>query len=100
MGCLTPGQSRAARALLKWSQVRLGAKCNLSESSIRTFENGDRIPTADELLRIRQALQAGGAVFLPQEQIRSAGEMVGSSAPVRFTDLSEGEAGIIGNSEM
>ncbi|MBZ9986835.1 helix-turn-helix domain-containing protein [Mesorhizobium sp. BH1-1-5] len=100
MGCLTPGQSRAARALLKWSQVRLGAKCNLSEASIRTFENGDRIPTADELLRIRQALQAGGAVFLPQEEMRPAEEMVGSGAPVRFTDLSEGEAGIIGNSEM
>lgn len=100
MECLTPIQSRAARAVLKWSQVRLGARCNLSESSIRMFENGDRIPSANELLRIRQALQAGGAVFLPQEEIRPAEEMVGSGAPVSFTNLSDGEAGIIGNSEM
>jgi hypothetical protein len=32
--------------------------------------------------------------------MRPAEEMIGSSAPVRFTDLSDGEAGIIGNSEM
>ncbi|MEW6629703.1 MAG: helix-turn-helix domain-containing protein [Pseudomonadota bacterium] len=99
MECLTPGQSRAARALLKWSQVRLGARCNLSES-IRMFENGDRLPTAEELLRIRQALRAGGAVFLPQEERRSAEKMAGSEAPVRSTNLSDGEAGIIGNSDM
>jgi transcriptional regulator with XRE-family HTH domain len=66
--------------------VRLGAKSNLSEDTIREFENGRRIPGPGSLTRIRQALEAAGVVFT-------------SGAP-SLTNLAEGEAGVIGFNEM
>lgn len=75
---LTAEQSRAARALLKWSRVRLGAKSNLSEETIREFENGHRMPGPGNLARIRQALEAAGVVF--------------TSGEPSLTNLSEGAA--------
>jgi transcriptional regulator with XRE-family HTH domain len=83
---LTAEQSRAARELLNWSRVRLGAKSNLSEDTIREFENGRRIPGRGSLIRIRQALEAAGVVFT-------------CGAP-SLTNLAEGEAGVIGSNEM
>nr|WP_244661980.1 helix-turn-helix transcriptional regulator [Mesorhizobium huakuii] len=64
---MTAEQSRAARALLNWSCVRLGAKSNLSEETIRQFENGRRMPGPGNLTRIRQALEAAGVVFTSAE---------------------------------
>lgn len=83
---LTAEQSRAARELLNWSCVRLGAKSNLSEDTIREFENGHRMPGPGNLNRIRQALEAAGVVF--------------TSGEPSLTNLSEGEAGVIGSNEM
>ncbi len=84
---LTAEQSRAARELLNWSRVRLGAKSNLSEDTIREFEIGRRIPSPGSLARIRQALEAAGVVF-------------NSGALPSLTNLSDGEAGVIGSNEM
>jgi transcriptional regulator with XRE-family HTH domain len=60
---LTPAQSRAARALLEWSQIELGARSNLSESTIGDFEKGRRVPSANNLAAIRRALEEAGAEF-------------------------------------
>ncbi|MER9328630.1 hypothetical protein NKI49_27055 [Mesorhizobium sp. M0587] len=43
--------------------MRLGARSNLSEETIREFENGNRIPGQGNLTRIRQAFEAAGVVF-------------------------------------
>ena len=61
---MTPAQSRAARGLLDWSQAELAAKANLSESTIRDFEKGRRVPTINNLTAIRTALEKAGAQFL------------------------------------
>jgi len=60
---ITPAQSRAARGLLDWSQTELGARSNLSESTIRDFEKGRRIPSPNNLAAIRSALEAAGVEF-------------------------------------
>ncbi|WP_281061455.1 MULTISPECIES: helix-turn-helix domain-containing protein [unclassified Mesorhizobium] len=60
---LTPEQSRAARELLHWSQVRLGAKAGLGEGTIREFENGIRILRVEKRTRIRRAFEMAGVVF-------------------------------------
>lgn len=60
---LTPEQSRAGRAQLKWPQVRLAAKSGVSEGTIRDFENGRRAPGPGKLRAIRQALEQAGVVF-------------------------------------
>jgi transcriptional regulator with XRE-family HTH domain len=61
---MTPDQSRAARGLLDWSQAELAARSNLSESTIRDFEKGRRIPSVNNLAAVRRALEAAGVEFI------------------------------------
>ncbi|TIU13357.1 MAG: helix-turn-helix transcriptional regulator, partial [Mesorhizobium sp.] len=41
---LSGEQSKAARALLSWSRVRLAARAHISEPTIIEFENGSKNP--------------------------------------------------------
>ncbi|MGJ4972353.1 MULTISPECIES: helix-turn-helix transcriptional regulator [unclassified Bradyrhizobium] len=61
---MTPDRSRAARGLLDWSQAELAARSNLSDSTIRDFEKGGRIPSINNLAAVRRALEAGGVQFI------------------------------------
>jgi transcriptional regulator with XRE-family HTH domain len=65
---MTPDQSRAARGLLDWSQAELAARSNLSESTIRDFEKGRRIPSINNLAAVRRALEAAGVQFIDGDQ--------------------------------
>ncbi|MBZ9980362.1 helix-turn-helix domain-containing protein [Mesorhizobium sp. BR-1-1-8] len=66
MSGVTPEQSRAARGLLDWSQTQLGTASNLSESTIRDFEKGRRVPSINNLAAIRAAFEARGVLFIDQ----------------------------------
>lgn len=63
---LTPAQSRAARGLLDWPQMQLAQLSNLSESTIRDFEKGRRVPSANNLAAVQRAFEAAGVEFIPQ----------------------------------
>ena len=65
---MSPDQSRAARGLLDWSQAELAARSNLSESTIRDFEKGRRVPSINNLAAIRRALEAAGVEFIDGDQ--------------------------------
>jgi transcriptional regulator with XRE-family HTH domain len=65
---MTPDQSRAARGLLDWSQAELAAQSNLSESTVRDFEKGRRVPSINNLAAIRRALEAAGVAFIDGNQ--------------------------------
>ena len=65
---MTPDQSRAARGLLDWSQAELAAQSNLSESTVRDFEKGRRVPSINNLAAIRRALEAAGVEFIDGNQ--------------------------------
>lgn len=65
---ITPAQSRAARGLLDWSQTELGTRANLSESTVRDFEKGRRLPAINNLAAIRRALEAAGVEFTNGDQ--------------------------------
>jgi transcriptional regulator with XRE-family HTH domain len=65
---MTPDQSRAARGLLDWSQAELAARSNLSESTIRDFEKGRRVPSINNLAAVRRALEAAGVEFIDGNQ--------------------------------
>src|ERR1700730_6616817 len=60
---ITPAQSRAARALLNWSQPQLAGLSGTSVSTIRDFETGKRTPIANNLAAIQRALEDGGVEF-------------------------------------
>ena len=59
----TPGQCRAARALIGWSQDQLASASKVAKATIANFERGKRTPydrTLDDLLA---ALEAAGVEF-------------------------------------
>ncbi|MER9318559.1 helix-turn-helix domain-containing protein [Mesorhizobium sp. M0659] len=60
---LSADQSRAARALLNWSRVRLAAKANLSEMVISDLENGFRNPRPHNIAAVRKAFEDAGIIF-------------------------------------
>lgn len=70
---ITSEQSRAARGLLDWSQDRLAKAANLSESTVRDFEKGRRIPSPNNLAAIRAALEAAGVVLLADGETTAGG---------------------------
>lgn len=78
---LTAAQSRAARGLLDWSQMELGQRSNLSESTIRDFEKGRRVPSANNLAAIQRAFEAAGLEFIPEN---------GGGAGIRFRNRADG----------
>ncbi|MES0176862.1 helix-turn-helix transcriptional regulator [Mesorhizobium sp. M0006] len=60
---LSADQSKAARALLNWSRVRLAAKADLSEMAISDLENGFRKSRPHNIAAIRKAFEDAGIVF-------------------------------------
>jgi transcriptional regulator with XRE-family HTH domain len=78
---MTPAQSRAARALLEWSQEELAKAAHLGLSTIRDFEKGRRIPSHNNLLGMRTALEAAGVLFIPEN---------GAGAGVRLANRGAG----------
>jgi transcriptional regulator with XRE-family HTH domain len=63
---LTPAQSRAARALINWSQPKLATASGVSVSTIRDFETGKRQPIGNNLFAIQNALEAAGVIFVAE----------------------------------
>jgi transcriptional regulator with XRE-family HTH domain len=61
---MSPKQCRAARAWLNWSRLQLADKAGVSIGTVRDFEAGRRIPTADNLKAIRRALEDAGIQLL------------------------------------
>lgn len=68
MRLITETQCRTARALLNWSQTDLAKKSNLSESTIRDFEKGRRVPSPNNLAAIIAAFGNAGVVLLDDGQ--------------------------------
>jgi transcriptional regulator with XRE-family HTH domain len=60
---MTPPQSRAARALLGWSQEQLAAAAHVSSNTVRNFESGKSIPMYNTLAGIQRALEDAGVEF-------------------------------------
>lgn len=61
---ISPEQSRAARGWLDWSQEELAKRANVSLSTVRDFEKGRRVPIANNLLAVRQAIEAAGIALV------------------------------------
>jgi transcriptional regulator with XRE-family HTH domain len=60
---MTPAQSRAARALLDWTQPKLAKSASLGISTVVDFERERRSVSAEAIAAIRAALESAGIEF-------------------------------------
>ncbi|MCP5083913.1 MAG: helix-turn-helix transcriptional regulator [Alphaproteobacteria bacterium] len=60
----SPNQSKAARALLSWSQTDLADAAGLGLSTIKDYESGRRKPHNRNLSKIDSAFSERGIEFL------------------------------------
>lgn len=63
---ISPAQCRAARALLRWSQDELHQRSKVAQRTIADFERAARTPFERTLNDLQEAMEAGGIVFLPE----------------------------------
>lgn len=59
-------QSKAARALLGWSQERLAEQAGVSQTTVASFEAGLSVPVKQNLLAIRRALEEAGVDIIDE----------------------------------
>lgn len=71
---MTPKQSRAARALLNWSQGELAEASSVSLSTVRDFEKGRHMPIANNLAAIRKAFEQSKIMFFGETGVISMNE--------------------------
>ena len=63
---ITPGQIRAARALLDWSMIDLANAATVSVSTIKRAEDDGSLYVTDRIIAcIRDAFETNGVRFLP-----------------------------------
>jgi transcriptional regulator with XRE-family HTH domain len=70
---ITTEQSRAARGWLGWSQTELAKRANISLSTVRDFETGQRTPIANNLAAMRRVIEAAGIRLLFDQNKEAAG---------------------------
>ena len=63
---LTPGQCRAARALLGWSQDQLASASKVAKATIANLELGKRTPYNRTLEDLVAAFEAAGVRFIAE----------------------------------
>ena len=64
---LTPGQCRAARGLIDWTQEELADRAGVSRSTVRDFEKGRHDLHRASAAVIRAAFEGAGVVLIDAE---------------------------------
>ncbi|WP_404379938.1 transcriptional regulator [Caenispirillum salinarum] len=70
---ITAAQSRAARALLGWTQADLAGKAAVNKRTVMDFESGSRDPHSGTKALLLGAFEAAGVVFLPSGDYSGTG---------------------------
>jgi transcriptional regulator with XRE-family HTH domain len=63
---ITPGQCRAARALLNWSQQDLAAKSGIGIVTVHQLEAGTNQPRRATIDVVRRAFEGAGIEFIDE----------------------------------
>ena len=67
---ISPGQCRAARALLNWTQETLANKVGVALKTVRDFENERRQSLTIVRTSIQQAFEQAGIEFFDDDGLR------------------------------
>ncbi len=97
---ISAAQCRAARALVEWSRETLSEASGVSVDGIRDFEHRTTQLDAEDRKSMQQALEGGGAVFLPEngegEGVRLKFNRLATKAIGRW----EAEGGAVGDDDV
>ena len=63
---LTPDQVKVGRELAGWSRLKLAARVNVCDETIRRYERGRRAAATLDLMMVRQILESAGVEFIDQ----------------------------------
>lgn len=63
---ITPGQCRAARGLINWTQDELAKAAGISSVTVRQFEIGNAEPRPATLTVLKMAFEKAGIEFISQ----------------------------------
>jgi transcriptional regulator with XRE-family HTH domain len=90
---ISAAQSKAARALLGWSQTDLAKRASIAVSTVADFERGQRDPVANNMTAITTAFKSeniqflsGGAVVGPKLPPPASAVAHSNLRPVRWVD--------------
>ena len=64
---LTPDQVKAGRELAGWSRLKLAARVNVCDQTIRRYERGEAAAATLDLMMVRQILELAGVEFIGGE---------------------------------
>jgi len=94
-------QCRAARALVEWSRDELSRRAKVDIALLKAFEEGSRPLDSDANLRVRNALEEGGAHFIEEDGDGGAGvRLKFTRKDVRAIRRWEGEGGPVGEDDV
>ena len=97
---ITASQSRAARALIEWSDTQLAEASGVELKVIQYLEARFRRPSADEQRRIRIALEEGGVVFIAENGGGVGVRLKLNRKEVRAINRWDGEGGAPGDDDV
>jgi len=98
---ITGPQAKAARILVQWPRDHVARRAQLEETALADFEAARADPGTEAKARLRQALEDGGAIFIPEDAGGGAGVRLKFTArDVRAINRLEGEGGPVGDDDV
>lgn len=97
---LTGPLSRAARALVELTREQLAAQCRLDAEAIRAFERGLGELDASQKAGLKTALEAAGAVFIPENGGGAGVRLKFSRSETKRIAVLESEGGIAADDDV
>ena len=98
---ITGSLARAARALVQWPRAHVARLAALEDVALADFEAGRAELDSDARTRLRDALEEGGAIFLPEDHTGGAGvRLKFTGRDVRAINRLENEGGPVGSDDV
>jgi transcriptional regulator with XRE-family HTH domain len=97
---MTGPQCRAARALVEWSLAEVARRSGVPASVITDFEMRHADPGEDAQRRLLEALEEGGAVFIPENGGGVGVRLKYTGRDARAVNKWEGEGGRAGEDDV
>lgn len=97
---LTGPLSRAARALVELTREQLATQCGLDAEAIRAFERGLGELDARQKAGLQAALEAAGAVFIPENGGGAGVRLKFTRSETRRLSVLESEGGIAADDDV